>query len=105
MTSMQRQAELLGELSQILHNEADAGYDVVFCEYVAQYGSISSRFYFEKDQNRVEKFISDDATLGNRDIALELRTLMKEHTGGEWSSFTLTLDADGKATTKFEYPE
>jgi hypothetical protein len=30
---------------------------------------------------------------------------MKAHTGGEWTSFTLTLDANGKAHTKFHYPD
>ncbi|MFT6774209.1 MAG: hypothetical protein ACJA1L_001921 [Paracoccaceae bacterium] len=36
---------------------------------------------------------------------IELHALMKAHTGGDWNAFTITLDKDGKATVKFEYPE
>ena len=35
----------------------------------------------------------------------KLHSMMKSHTGGEWTSFTLTLNKDGKAHTKFHYPE
>jgi len=35
----------------------------------------------------------------------KLHALMKEHTGGDWNAFTLTIDEDGRVTTSFEYPE
>jgi len=107
MIPMQRQAEILNELSQILHDEADKGYSNTFCEYtfMPEYDTIKSRFNFHKDGERINRALSTGLPSRNRDLVQELRTLMKEHTGGEWTSFTLTLDADGQANTKFVYPE
>lgn len=107
MNTLQRQQEILNELSNLIHNETDQGYQSATCEYTfhVNFNTTSSKFSFIINGNTVKKALSDETTMRNRDIAEELRTLMKEHTGGEWTSFTLTLDANGKATTKFVYPE
>jgi len=39
------------------------------------------------------------------DVIPHLHALMKAHTGGSWTFFTLTIDKDGKVTTKFNYPD
>ncbi|WP_419811862.1 hypothetical protein [Bacterioplanoides sp.] len=37
-------------------------------------------------------------------LVKELHAKMKAHTGGDWDAFTLTIEEDGRVTTKFEYP-
>lgn len=107
MNSIERQTEILSQLSQILHDDADEGYNFAIGEfdYLPEYETISNYFLFEKDSVKVNRPFSDDAVTKNLDLCEELRALMKEHTGGEWKSFTLTIDADGKAKAKFHYPE
>ncbi len=105
MSLLEKQTLILGELCQILHEEADEGYDFAECEYIAEYETISSQFNFMKNGEIIRRHMSLGIPGKNRDLCEELRSLMKEHTGGEWTSFTLTLDADGNATTKFVYPE
>ena len=39
------------------------------------------------------------------EIIPRLHALMKSHTGGVWESLTLTIDKDGKVSTKFHYPD
>lgn len=38
-------------------------------------------------------------------IVQELHALMKAHTGGDWTAFTLLINEDGSVTTNFEYPD
>ena len=48
---------------------------------------------------------SDSALFEVTDLVVDLHNLMEIHTGVPWTSMTLTLDADGRATAKFHYPE
>ena len=107
MLSIERQTEILNQLAQVLHDDADEGYSFAIgeFEYLPEYETISNYFLFEKDNVKVNRPFSDGAVTKNLDLCEELRALMKTHTGGEWTSFTLTLDKDGKAHTKFHYPE
>lgn len=45
----------------------------------------------------------DDAIL--YDVIPQLHAKMKAHTGGNWKTFTLTINKDGSVKTTFEYPE
>lgn len=107
MNQFEIQTDILNKLCQIIHDEANFEYDFAICEYeyFPEYDTISTSFKTIKDGN--EKYIemSVGAPSRNAELAFELRYLMKAHTGGEWTSFTLTLDKDGKAHTKFHYPE
>lgn len=98
-------SNILGKLANILFNSIDQKYEKLHCKYEYIFGTISTSISYEKNSD----VISIEAPCGvaseNLDLCLELRELMKSHTGGEWNSFTLTLDADGKAHTKFHYPD
>ena len=107
MYSIERQTEILNQLAQVIHDDADEGYNFALgeFEYLPDYKTISNYFLFKKDSVEINRPFSDAAVTKNLDLCEELRSLMKEHTGGEWMSFTLTLDADGEAKAKFHYPE
>lgn len=107
MNSLLRQQEILNELANILYNSFDGNYETLKCDYefLKDYNTISTSLSFEKNDTESSFEAPHGVASKNLDLTEELRLLMKEHTGGEWTSFTLTLDADGKATTKFTYPE
>ena len=106
MNKIIQQQALLDEIAQILHNEADDGYEKVSCkfEWIPDYATINLSFHFMISEESIRRHISTANDIRVFDLAEELRAVMKSHTGGEWTSFTLTLDKNGKAHTKFEYP-
>lgn len=106
MNPLEEQTEVLNELAQILHSEAGDDYDFVMCEYefLERYNTISSSLKLSKNGREYYKEMSSGAPSQNAELAFKLRTLMKAHTGGEWESFTLKIDDQGKAHTKFYYP-
>ncbi len=107
MIALERQKEILQKLSQLIHSDAAMGYSRASCEYVYEedYDTIDMKFDFWKDNKHINRGLTVGVPSQMLPLATELRALMKEHTGGEWTSFTLTLDADGQAKTKFVYPE
>jgi hypothetical protein len=67
--------------------------------------SVGSKFfYFIGNES---KSLALDANLREPVMPLvkELHAKMKAHTGGDWDAFTLTIEEDGRVTTKFEYPD
>ena len=103
------QTKLLNSIANFLYNEVDDSYDSLSCEFTifgegATKTASSSIAIFRAGHEESRGF-SDMALLEVTDVVVELHTLMKAHTGGEWTSFTLTLDANGKAHTKFHYPD
>lgn len=104
---LERKMEILQDLSHLIHNETDEGYDKAICEYVYEkdYDTIDMKFDFWRYDKHINRGFTSGIPSKMMFLAMELRSLMKEHTGGEWTSFTLTLDKDGNATTKFVYPE
>lgn len=107
MKIIDQQNRVLNDLVNIIYNQTDEGYETALCKYtfLEKFKSTSINFSFYVHGEQVKKAMTAEATIKSSDLVEELRALMKEHTGGEWRSFTLTLDADGKATTKFTYPE
>jgi hypothetical protein len=107
MNPFDRQTEILNELAQNLHSDADCDYETALYEftYIPDYKTIENYFEFHRNSQKINRGSSDQFSWNNYLLAKELREIMKAHTGGEWNSFTLTLDADGKAHTKFHYPE
>lgn len=107
MTFLEKQGHLLEQLANMLYNSFDGDFDILKAEYevLSAFGTISTSLSYVKDGK--EQYF--EAPLGvasqNLDLCSDLRVLMKAHTGGEWTSFTLTLDANGKAHTKFHYPD
>lgn len=107
MNPFDRQTEILNALAQNLHSDADCNYETATYEftYSPEYKTIKSYFEFYRNNEKINRGESDEFSWNNYLLAKELREAMKAHTGGEWISFTLTLDKEGKAHTKFHYPE
>lgn len=98
-------SNILEKLANILFNSVDQKYEKLHCNYKSIHGTISTSISYETNSERVSIEAPVGVASKNLELCLELRELMKNHTGGEWDSFTLTLDADGKAHTKFHYPD
>lgn len=107
MNKFDRQTEILNQLAQNLHSDAEYNYSVAKYEftYLQEYKTIENYFEFYNNGQKINRGSSDEFSWNNYILAKELREIMKAHTGGEWTSFTLTLDAEGKAHTKFHYSE
>jgi Protein of unknown function, DUF600 len=107
MNPFERQTEILNYLVQIMHDEADGDYEKLTCRFEINLEEewSETKFVFQRNGLEVSKGISEKYTWDIHNALEELHIAMREHTGGEWTSFTLTLDKDGKAHTKFHYPE
>lgn len=107
MSSLIDQTIILEKLANILYNSTEVDYDLLKSEYefMSEYNTISTSLSFEKEGKSVYFEAPHGIASKNLYLCEELRNLMKAHTGGEWTSFTLTLDKEGKAHTKFHYPE
>jgi Protein of unknown function, DUF600 len=107
MNPFQRQTEILNLLVQAMHDSADSNYEKLECTFsFSNLGKrCKSEFSFTKGGKEISEFLREKDGISEYSLLEELHTIMKAHTGGEWDSFTLTLDADGKAHTKFHYPD
>ena len=110
MNPIESQAQILSELCQIMKISAEDGYSTVRCRFVYSTSpdrsmSVEAEFsYMIRGQEKSTTLIYPERKkLG--DLVPKLHKEMKAHTGGEWTAFTLSVGEDGKATTKFEYPE
>ncbi|MES3153754.1 hypothetical protein [Sphingomonas faeni] len=105
MNPIEKQAEIMTELAQLMLDQVEGPYEFITCEYeyVERYSTVSSSL--SVIQHGTQKYPDTAAgyAIDNAELCTKLRGLMKCHTGGEWTSFTLSLDAGGKAKTKFYY--
>jgi Protein of unknown function, DUF600 len=107
MNPFERQTELLNELIQMMHNSAGANYQDMTCKFTFNTKELwcETEFYYSKNGKKISEFLKEMNGISKYSLLEELHTIMENHTGGKWDSFTLTLDADGKAHTKFHYPD
>jgi hypothetical protein len=109
VNKLEEQTNVLEKIAQIVHLNAVDGYDKACCIFDISFSqdgssSVGEAFSFQKNGTRFSEFLRyTDKEIPS--LVRALHTMMKAHTGGEWTSFTLTLDQDGKAHTKFHYPE
>lgn len=105
MNPFDKQTDLLTRLAQLMVDQVDEPFDALVCEYecLERYGTISSSLKLVKDGAETYPDTSPGFAMENLEVCQELRSAMIAHTGGKWTSFTLTLDADLKAHTKFHY--
>jgi len=103
--SIDQQVEALNQIVQIMHDSAGGPYEGLRCEfdYETYDGgwSVGSAYSFIRDGVSVGARLDDPHRAS--DLVGELHRLMLEHTGGDWREFILSVDADGRAHTKFEY--
>ncbi|QOZ84301.1 hypothetical protein DXT74_15220 [Chromobacterium sp. Rain0013] len=104
--SIERQMELLTELARIVHESASEGYSEARCEFDYECSekdwTVGSSFsYVLQGVGRAE-FLNDPNDRTSQ-LVHELHELMRQHTGGSWKEFVLSIDANGKAHTNFVY--
>lgn len=108
MNPIEEQVSLLNELSQLMFISVDSEYDSISCSFeysTSDDGSsrVGSRFSFICKGEFVSKALVSPERSIVRSVVPKLHTVMSEHTGGNWKSFTIDINKSGEATTKFEY--
>ncbi len=76
-----------------------------YTDYGGGYRPVQMTYKYVLDGKTVNTTNSPNETHEFADLAVELHGLMAKHTGGDWVEFAIVLDRDGKAATKFKYPE
>ncbi len=105
MNAFEKQVDILARLAQLMLDQIDNPYDSITCEYeyMGRYGTVSSSLSVMLDGARTHPDTAPEFATDNLELCMKLRELMKGHTGGNWTSFTLSLDASGGARTRFDY--
>lgn len=104
--NIEQQVAVLNQITQIMHNSADGEYEEMRCEFEHEVytggWSVGSKFSFARNGLSVSELLDDPRDIIS-ELIHQLHELMKAHTGGDWKSFVLTVDAAGRAHTKFTY--
>ena len=110
MKPIARQVEILNTLAQLIHLSAKDEYKEAGCvfdydyDYEDESSSVGGSFwYVDRCNNEKVSASLEDPDFETMDLIPELHLIMKEQTGGEWTSFTLILDENGEANSKFKY--
>jgi hypothetical protein len=106
LNPIDKQVEILNKLAGVMMRSPDTDYESLTCRFEVSIKdeSVGQEFSFKKDGEQISGLL-DDPDWAVMDWVFDLHNEMNAHTGGDWIAFTLTIDGDGKATTKFEYPE
>lgn len=112
MNIIEKQRLIIDQLYQLMVESAENGFNTASCRfeyYADEDGSraVDTAFEYEFNGSQKSKHLNYRQIKEERPIRLvpKLHQLMKEHTGGAWDAFTLSIEQDGRVTTKFEYPE
>lgn len=104
--TIQAQIEIINEITQIMNDSAESSYEEMRCkfDYFFEGGdwSIGSEFSFVR-KGELHRTVLADTTGEVYRKVYQLHELMKAHTGGDWKSFVLAVDQNGKAKTNFTY--
>ncbi|GJI97213.1 hypothetical protein RugamoR57_39310 [Duganella caerulea] len=104
--SIEKQTKILNRLVQIMHDSARGPYDGMSCEFKYESyengWSVDSKYEFLREGKSVSELLDDPEDEASNFVH-ELHELMKVHTGGDWKSFVLNVDATGKANIQFSY--
>ena len=105
---MQRQFEILNRILELLEVEVNHDFQTLSCMFVP-IGDDGERtaettFFYKRNGTEINAGLSNENIFELVDLAVELQTKMKAHTGGEWSEFLFEVDESRKVGTKFQYP-
>ena len=109
ITPIEEQTQLLSQLVQLVHDSAPEGYERAACTFDYRVcnedgsSSVGGQFSYDKGGVTVSAVLAYPHPVQSMKIVPRLHEIMKGHTGGDWGSFTLTLDKSGQATTSFDY--
>lgn len=110
MDPIEEQKAVLEEIYWVIRDASPAGCDTATC--IIEFGvspnghfSVDSRVSYDIGGTTKHDIFDDDGLDVLDRTVPKLHALMKEHTGGAWSGFSMTVDKDGKLSTKFDYPK
>jgi hypothetical protein len=105
MNSINIQVDILGKLASLLMQSPKTDYESLSCRFEVSIEdeTVETSFSYTRDGKIISSFI-DDPDFEIMDWVFSLHEAMMQHTGGNWTAFTLTIGKDGQAKTKFEYP-
>lgn len=110
MNPIEEQRAIIDEVYRLLTDSIDAEFDQAKCEIRYDRFDDGSSSIGSKASYQVADVITH-CLLKYPDVSVldeavpKLHRLMKEHTGGDWNALTLSVEQDGRVTTKFEYPD
>lgn len=110
MNYVESQTQILDELCYLMRISAEEDYSHMQCRFdysSSEDGSssVGSKFYYVTSKEKKSVALVYPERKKISDLIPKLHSLMKAHTGGDWSAFTITIDPEGKAKINFEYPE
>jgi hypothetical protein len=110
MNPIEDQRQVIEKLRQLVHQSAPHAYTEAACRFryfreADGSRAVDEQFWYYIDEQRVSAFLNDDVAVNPMQLVADLHAQMKTHTGGDWHALTLTIQKDGRVTTKFEYPE
>ncbi len=110
MSSIEDQQKILEEIALIVHQNSDPEYQKSACRFdydVDEDGSFSvgCEFWYFLNGNEKSAAIRYDDRIKLVGLIPKLHKIMNSHTGGNWRSFTLSIDEKRKVSSKFDYCE
>ncbi|WP_424942036.1 hypothetical protein [Aliiroseovarius crassostreae] len=112
MNPVEKQRLVIDQLYHLMVESAETGFDTATCRfeyYAEEDGSraVDTAFEYELNGSKHSKHLNYRQAREERPIGLvpKLHQLMKEHTGGDWQAFTLSIEENGQVKTKFEYSD
>ena len=111
MNPIEEQREVVGQLAELMIasmpdsvTEADCRFELFLGEDGSR--SVGTEFPYAKAGIRTSARQHRAPERAKRPVSLvpKLHALMREHTGGSWHAFRLSIAPDGRITAKFEYP-
>lgn len=112
MNIIVKQREYIDQLYWLIRDSIEEEYEKAVCQFSYDHGYEDGSFstgsqlsYFQNGELITSNALRYPDRRILRHIIPQLHALMKEHTGGDWHAFTLTINEDGSVTTKFEYKD
>lgn len=110
MNSIEEQRLILDQLYRIVRGSCPPNAETAKCRFDYQRfedgsSSVGQQFEYAEAGRLVSAPLDRTLRASVMPVVKELHAKMKAHTGGDWKAFTLTINADGSVTTRFEYPE
>ena len=108
---IEEQRQIIDQLYRIVLGSTPKNATCSACRFDYDHGyedgssSVGEEFWYFLDGERKSAAMDYELSFSVMSLVKDLHAKMKAHTGGDWDAFTLTIEEDGRVTTKFEYPE
>ena len=108
---IEEQRQILDQLYRIVKGSTPENASSSMCRFEYDHGyedgssRVGERFCYFLGQERKSAAMDYGLSKPVMGLVKELHAKMKAHTGGDWDAFTLTIEEDGRVTTKFDYPD